>query len=377
MSDLLKQINKKYGEGKAMIGTEYRLHTPIIASSGSFALDIALGCGGLPQGRILEYYGQPSGGKTTLSIISGIECQKKGYKIAFVDLEGTFDRFWFENLGGNSEKLIYTKPDSGGEALDIIDMLIKSDEVSLIIVDSVSAMMTNAEKEAGFDEAQMAQLARLLSSGLKKINNAIGNSKCSLIMINQTRAGIGTYGSPMVTTGGNALKFYASIRLNVNRGDVIGDKENPEGFMTKIEVKKNKCGPPFRKIITNLYIGTNGKFGINKDEEVVDVALFKNIIKRVKREGTEYVESETGKSYKYNDLVVMGKDNFINSLLENRSIFDQLKAEIQKIFVQEDVPEEGSFNEEVNQEIMEQAQIEKPKRRGRQPKNEEEKQEES
>jgi len=358
----LKEIEKKYGKGKLITGTEYRLNTPIIASTGSFALDIALGCGGIPEGRMLEYYGQPSGGKSTLSLISMVEVQKKGFKTAIVDLEKTFDRQWFENMGGNSELLLYTRPSSGAEALDIIEMLVKSNEVSLIVVDSVSAMLTSAEKEADYAEATMAQLARLLSSGLKKLNDAVGNSKCSVIWINQTRSGIGMYSPPVVTTGGNALKFYTSIRLMVSRGDVIGEADDPDGFLTKVKVEKNKCGPPKRIVVTNLYIGKNGKYGIDKDEEVIDVALFKGLIKRVKKEGDGYIESETGKSYQYRDYVVMGKQNFINSLLENKEIFEAIKNEITQIFVEQDIPEEGSYNDEVNQEIIEQEIVEEVKK---------------
>lgn len=395
--NVLEEINKKYGKGKAIIGTEYRLHTPIIASTGSLALDIAIACGGLPEGRLFEYFGKESGGKTTLSIISMIEVQKKGYNVAFIDAEKTFDRSWFEKLGGDSSKLIYIKPDKGDEVFDICEMLVNSNieavkkfnekkitqeelnkEVFLIVIDSVSAMMTNAEKEAAYSDSTMAQLARLMSSGLKKLNNAVGNSRCSIIFINQIRSGIGTYTSPIQTTGGNALKFYTSIRLYINKGEVIGEEDNPAGFLTKIDVKKNKCGPPLRKVITNLYIGTDGRYGINKEEEVIDIALFKNIIKRVKKDKDEngneiWIESDSGKSYKYKEFVAIGKQNFINTLLQNKEKFEELKQEIFKIFVEQDVPEEGSYNEAVNEEILEQEIEEEIKkvRKERKKKNEE------
>lgn len=372
LEKLRNSINKSHGKETAVVGNEYRLKIPIICSTGSLALDYVLGCNGLPEGRIIEYYGPPSGGKTTLSIISIVEAQKKGGNVAFLDIEGTFDRLWFENLGGNSEKLLYVSPGSGAQAFEVTEELIKSKEIDFIVIDSVSAMATSAEIDAGYDDVTMAQLARLMSSGLKKINNVIvtTKSKCSVLYINQTRKGIGPFSSPEVRGGGLALDFYASIILAIRRKDVIGDKEDPDGFITKIDVKKNKCGRPFRVVNTNLYLGKNGKFGINKDEEIVDVALSQNVIQRCKKDKDEdgndiYAVNDKGKSYKFEDTVVMGKKRFVENMLEDRELFEKIKNKVKDAFIEKDIPEEGSYNDKINQEIVEQDKKEEIKREKR------------
>jgi len=355
LESLKKQINKSIGKDTAILGNEFRLKTPVICSTGSMALDLVLGCGGLPEGRILEYYGPPSGGKTTLSIISMIEAQKNGGNVAFVDVENTFDRLWFEQLGRDSEKLILIKPESGAETFNVIEKLISSNEIDFIVVDSVSAMATTAEIEADYDDAVMAQLARLMSFGLKKINNVMLNSKnkCCVLFINQIRSGIGPFSSPEVRGGGKSLDFYASIILSVRRKDVIGDKEDPDGFITKIDVKKNKCGRPFRSVNTNLYLGKNNKFGIDKDEEIIDIAMSQNIVQRCKKDGDGYIPDEKGKSYKFNDYVALGKKNFIEAMLNDTDLFNLIKEEVNKSFIDNIIPEEGSFDAKVNEEMNE------------------------
>lgn len=372
LDKLVGEINKKQGKGVAIVGNEYRLKTPVICSTGSLALDMGLGCQGLPEGRILEYYGPPSGGKSTLSIISMIEAQKKGSNVAYLDLENTFDRQWFENLGGDSEKLIYITPESGSQTFTIAETLIKSKEIDFIVIDSVSAMATSSEIEADYDDAMMAQLARLMSMGLKKLNNVMLTTKCktSVLFINQVRSGIGPFAPPEVRGGGKSLDFYASIIVSVRRKEVIGDKNNPDGFITKLEVKKNKCGRPFQIVETNLYIGKDGKFGIDKNEEVIDVAMSQGIIQRCKKDKDEdgneiYVQSDTGKSYKFNDIVVAGKQKFIDYIMQEEKIFEQIKKEIENIFLVQDTPEPGSFNDKVNEEIAEQENKEKNKREKR------------
>ena len=346
LNDLMKDIQKKHGKDSIIKGNEFRLKTPIISSTGSYALDIALGCGGLPEGRILEYFGQPSGGKSTLAQISAIEVQKVGGIAAYIDMEGTFDRQWFNNLGGDSGKLLISSPDTGAQALDIVETMVKSNEVNFVVVDSVSAMLTQAELESDYEDQHMAQLARLMSGGLKKLNIYVKKSKCTVLYINQTRQGIGMFVSPVQTSGGNALKFYASIRLSVNRGESIGEKENPNGFITKIKVEKNKCGPPHRKVLTNLYIGAGGKYGIDTKQEVIDLAIEKGI---VNKGGAWYKYEINGEEIKW-----QGKEKTIEYLTSNDEIYNEIKSKIEQRYIDDDVPEPGSYNELVNQEIAEQ-----------------------
>jgi recombination protein RecA len=361
LKELKTKINKEQGKDTATIGNEYRLKTPVICSTGSKAVDLVLGCGGLPEGRILEYYGPPSGGKTTLAIISMVEAQKKGGNVAFLDVENTFDRLWFENLGGDPEKLILAKPKSGSDTFEIIETLVASKEIDFIVVDSVSAMATSAEIDADYDDAVMAQLARLMSFGLKKINSLMLNirSKCSVLFINQTRSGIGPFAPPEVRGGGKSLDFYASIIIAVRRKEVIGLKDDPEGFITKIEVKKNKCGRPFRVVETNLYIGKEGKFGIDTDEEIVDIAMSQDIIQRCKKDKDEdggdiYVKDDKGKSYKFGDVIIAGKKKFIEKMLEDINLFNHVKKDVEQFFIDQDIPEKGSYNDMINKEISEQ-----------------------
>lgn len=201
LEDLKKSINKTHGKDTAVVANEFRLKIPVICSTGSGALDLVIGCGGVPENRIIEYYGPPSGGKTTLSLISAIEAQQLGKNVAFLDVENTFDRQWFERLGGNSDKLLLIKPSSGSETFAILETLIKSGIIDIAVVDSVSAMGTTSEIEASYDDAMMAQLARLMSFGLKKINNVMltrKDSKCTIIFINQVRSGVGPFSSPEV-----------------------------------------------------------------------------------------------------------------------------------------------------------------------------------
>ena len=218
-------------------------------------------------------------------------------------------------------------------------------EVDFIVIDSVSAMLTQAELESDYEDQHMAQLARLMSNGLKKLNVYVKKSKSTLLFINQTRQTIGPF-STIVTSGGNALKFYASIRLSVNRGESIGEKENPIGFITKIKVEKNKCGPPHRKVLTNLYIGAGGKYGIDTKQEVIDLAIEKGI---VNKDYAWYKYEINGEEVKW-----QGKEKTIEYLTSNDEIYNEIKSKIEQRYIDDDVPEPGSYNELVNQEIAEQ-----------------------
>jgi recombination protein RecA len=363
MSDKLKSLmleaEKKYGAGSLKFGDEIT-KVPIICSTGSLKLDLALGCGGIPQGRIIEYAGPASGGKTSLSIITMRECQKKypNKTVAFIDLENTFDRTWASNLGLDCNKILFAQPDSGEEAYQLMDMMIGSGEVSFIVLDSVSGLLTKAQIDADYDTAQMAQLARLMSQSLPKINNKLKNQFTTVLFINQFRKNIGGYGNPEVTMGGEAMKFWASIRAEVRRGEVLGEKEDPSGFLTKIKLLKNKVGPPFRKVEVEFNIGPE-KFGIDNQVEIVDLAVQNEIIRK------------TGSWFKYtingNEERWQGKENLVNFLRENETIYNEIYNIISKTVLKADMPVINSFNSEMQK--TEQEEPEK-KRRGKKSKDE-------
>lgn len=355
MSDKIKililEAEKKYGKGSLKLGDEIP-KVPIICSTGSLKLDMALGCGGIPQGRIIEYAGPPSGGKTTLSILTMIECQKAHPEksVAFIDLENTFDRTWASNLGLNCNKILFSQPDSGEEAFSLMEMLIQSGEISFIVLDSISGLLTKAQIDADFDQAQMAQLARLMSQSLPKINNVLKNQFATVLFINQYRKNIGGYGNPDVTTGGEAMKFWASVRADVRRGDIIGDKEDPTGFITKIKLIKNKVGPPFRKIDTELYIGPE-KYGIDKKAEIVDLAVANEIIHKA---GAWFKYT-----FKENEERWQGRDNLVSSLTEE--MYNEIYQQVSKTVLKKDIEIESSFNSEM-QKQEEESQTKKHRR---------------
>ena len=333
IKDLINQADKKFGSGSLMFGNDAIKNVPIICSTGSHKLDMALGCGGIPQGRIIEYFGQASGGKTSLSLLTMAEAQRKypDKVVAFIDLENSFDRQWATNLGVDCDKLLFSQPDSGSETFELIQMMLNSDQVCFIVVDSVGGLLTQAQIEAEYDQAQMAQLARLMSQSLPKINNILKNKFCTILFINQVRDRVGGYGSPEVTQGGKALGFYSSIRADVRRKEVIGEKENPEGFITKIKIAKNKVGPPFRVIETEFFIGTNGKFGIDHTNEIVDLAIVNGII------------DKASAWYKYNGEKFQGRENLLTYIKENENIYNEIYSQISKTVLTRDVPVEGSL----------------------------------
>lgn len=345
IKNLIHEADKKFGAGMLKFGGDAIKNVPIICSTGSYKLDMALGCGGIPQGRIIEYFGPPSGGKTTLSLHTMKEAQLKypNKVVAFIDLENSFDRAWATNLGIDCDKLLFAQPDTGEETFNLIEMIIKSENVSFIVVDSVSGMITNAQVEADYGDAQMAQQARLMSQSLPKINNLLKDSFCTVLFINQIRMKIGGYGNPEETQAGMALKFYSSIRCDVRRGEVIGEKTNPEGFITKVKILKNKVGPPFRTIETELYIGPE-KFGIDKISEVADLAVVNGIV------------NKAGAWFKYtfkgNEERWQGKENFVNTIRENPEMYSEIWDQVSKTVLNKDVPVIGSFNDEkVEQEV--------------------------
>jgi recombination protein RecA len=337
INDLIKNANKKFGDGMLRFGNEAIKNVPIICSSGSYKLDLALGCGGIPQGRIIEYFGPPSGGKTTLALHTMKEAQIKyaDKKVAFIDLENSFDRLWATNLGINCDEIFFAQPETGEETFELIEMLIKSGTVSFIVVDSVSGMITRAQVESDYGDPTIAQQARLMSQSLPKINNLLKNSFTTVLLINQIRMKIGGYGNPEVTQGGEALRFYSSIRNEVRRKEVIGEKESPIGFVTKIKNVKNKVGPPYRVVETELYVGPD-KYGIDKLAEVADLAVVNEIIEK------------SGAWFKYKEEKIQGRPNLIEYLRNNTDVYNDIYKQVFAISLKNDAPVVGSFNDVQN-----------------------------
>lgn len=351
--DLQIEAKKKFGEGTLIIGDQCGV-SPIICSTGSYLLDYALGCGGIPEGRIIGITGMPSGGKSLLSLHMIKEAQKAGYNCGFIDAENSYDPEWSEKMGVDNSKLLINQPSTGDEAFAIADMMAKSGQVKLIVIDSVAALTPRAVLEGEYSDAHIGQLARLLSQSLNKLNPILVKNKVTLILINQQRMKIGSYGNPVTEPGGEAIKYYSSVKLEVNRSEVIGDKEDVEGFLTKIKVTKNKCGVPFRKIETNIYLGKNGKYGIDKNEELLELALANNLIKKA-GSWFSYGEEKLGQ----------GKDNAFVKIQENVKWFNEIKSQIFSTVLKIDEPKEDSFQAAVDNMANE---IEKPKKSRRENK---------
>ncbi|MDY0216925.1 MAG: recombinase RecA [Bacteroidales bacterium] len=310
----LDKLDKTYGKGSVMKLGDAPIENMEFISSGSLSLDAALGIGGFPKGRVVEIYGPESSGKTTLAIHAIAEAQKNGGIAAFIDAEHAFDRFYAEKLGVDVENLLVSQPDNGEQALEITENLIRSGAIDIIVIDSVAALTPKSEIEGEMGDSKMGLQARLMSQALRKLTGTISKTGCCCIFINQLREKIGVmFGNPETTTGGNALKFYASVRLDIRRISQIKDGENIVGNRVKVKVIKNKIAPPFRVAEFDLMYGQ----GISKIGEIIDIGVEKNIIKK------------SGSWFSYGEVKLgQGRDSVKQILTDNPELFSELEEKI-------------------------------------------------
>jgi len=315
LESALAQIERQFGKGSIMrLGAGNPVTEIEATSTGSLGLDIALGIGGLPKGRIIEIYGPESSGKTTLTLHVVAEEQKKGGVCAFVDAEHALDPTYARKLGVNLEDLLISQPDTGEQALEIVDTLVRSGAVSLVVVDSVAALTPKAEIEGDMGDMQMGSQARLMSQAMRKLTASIGRSNCMVIFINQIRIKIGVmFGSPETTTGGNALKFYASVRLDIRRTGSIKDRDEVVGSTTRVKVVKNKLAPPFKQVEFDIMYGE----GISKTGELLDIGVKAGVVEK------------SGAWFSYGDeRIGQGRENAKTFLRQNPAIAAEIEDRI-------------------------------------------------
>jgi recombination protein RecA len=328
----VEKLDKTYGKGTVMkLGDKPQVNVEAI-STGSLGLDISLGTGGLPRGRVVEIYGPESSGKTTLAIHAIAECQKQGGIAAFIDAEHAFDKTYAENLGVDTANLLISQPDHGEQALEIAENLIRSGAIDIIVIDSVAALVPRSEIEGEMGDSKMGLQARLMSQAMRKLTASIGRTGCCCVFINQLREKIGVmFGNPETTTGGNALKFYASIRLDIRRsGAAIKDKEgNVVGNPTKVKVVKNKLAPPFRIALFDIMFGT----GISKTGEILDIGVSIDVV------------GKSGSWFSYEGTkIAQGRESAKQFLLDNPEVMleieNKIKAHFNPSLVEEQVVEQ-------------------------------------
>jgi len=325
----LSQIEKQFGKGAVMRMGDRVVEAVEVIPTGSLMLDIALGIGGLPKGRVVEIYGPESSGKTTLTLQAIAECQKKGGTAAFIDAEHALDPIYAAKLGVNVDDLLLSQPDTGEQALEIADMLGRSSSVDIVVVDSVAALTPKAEIEGEMGDQLPGLQARLMSQALRKLTGNIKRSNTLVVFINQLRHKIGVMmpgQSPEVTTGGNALKFYASVRLDIRRIGAIKKGDEIIGNQTKIKVVKNKLAPPFKQVVTEILYGE----GISREGELIDMGVEAKLVEKA------------GAWYSYGEeRIGQGKDNARGYLRDNPQIAQRLEAELREKFQPEEAVREG------------------------------------
>ncbi|MGC6329280.1 recombinase RecA [Rhizorhabdus sp. FW153] len=310
----LAQIDRAFGKGSAMkLGSRETMQIEAV-STGSLGLDIALGIGGLPRGRIVEIFGPESSGKTTLALHAIAEAQKAGGTAAFIDAEHALDPVYAKKLGVNIDELVVSQPDTGEQALEITDTLVRSNAIDVLVIDSVAALVPRAEIEGEMGDSHVGLQARLMSQALRKITGSISRSRCLVIFINQIRMKIGVmYGSPETTTGGNALKFYASVRLDIRRTGAIKDREDVVGNTTRVKVVKNKVAPPFKQVEFDIMYGE----GVSKVGELLDLGVKAGLVEK------------SGAWFSYDSIRIgQGRENSKNYLRENPELAAKLEAAI-------------------------------------------------
>ncbi|MCB0736654.1 MAG: recombinase RecA [Bacteroidetes bacterium] len=314
----LDKLEKQYGKGVVMKLSDERAKSVEAVSTGSLGLDIALGCGGVPRGRIIEVYGPESSGKTTLAMHTIAECQKLGGLAAFIDAEHAFDKHYAEKLGIDVDNLLISQPDDGEQALEIADHLIRSGAIEIIVIDSVAALTPRAELEGEMGESKMGLQARLMSQALRKLTGSINKSNCICIFINQLREKIGVmFGNPETTTGGNALKFYASVRLDIRRIGALKDGVDIKGNRVKVKVAKNKVAPPFRTTEFDIMYGE----GISRVGEIIDIGVELDIVKK------------SGSWFSYGETKLgQGRDSVKELLRDNPELAEEIEGKIREIY---------------------------------------------
>ena len=311
----LDKLDKAYGKGTVMKMSDAPVVDVDVISSGSLGLDLALGVGGYPKGRVIEIYGPESSGKTTLTLHAIAETQKAGGIAAFIDAEHAFDRFYAQNLGVDIDNLIISQPDNGEQALEIADNLVRSGAIDMIVIDSVAALTPKSEIEGEMGDSKMGLHARLMSQALRKLTGSISKTNCTMIFINQLREKIGVmFGNPETTTGGNALKFYASVRLDIRRSTQIKDTDGTvRGNKTRVKVVKNKVAPPFKLVEFDIMYGE----GVSKVGEILDLAVDFEIIKK------------SGSWFSYDETKLgQGRDAVKQMIKDNPDLMDELEEKI-------------------------------------------------
>ena len=326
LADALKTIEKEYGKGSIMrLGDRANVSVDAIGS-GSIALDAALGIGGYPKGRIIEIYGPESSGKTTLALHAIAECQKKGGRCAFIDAENAIDPIYAKNLGVDIDELILSQPDSGEQALEITEVLIKSGAIDLVVIDSVAALVPQAELDGEMGDSSVGLQARLMSKAMRKLAGVMNRSNCTAIFINQLREKVGVmFGNPETTPGGRALKFYSSVRLDVRKSETLKTGQDAYGNSLKIKVVKNKVAPPFKTATVEIMYGQ----GISKESEIIDLAANANIL------------DKSGAWYAYKgEKIGQGKENVKMYLKANPKLRDELEKQVRDFYSKKEVIDE-------------------------------------